>query len=66
MTTKKGFAAYEEINALAREVYGPGVAAVEASIFGDDYIIRNWQHVELMRGSSDYVRGRLESMRGAA
>lgn len=66
MPNKTGFAAYPEINALAREVYGPGVVTVEASIFGDSYIVRNFEYVELMRGTSEYVRGRLEGMRGAA
>lgn len=56
-TEKKGFAAYEEINALARSVYGPNVSTVSA-IMGDDYEILIDRQL-LHQGTSADVRAEL-------
>lgn len=61
MKTKNGFSAYEEIQKLAIEVFGHGVS-VQASIFGDDYIILNGS-VELLQGKTADIRAKLESLK---
>lgn len=57
---KKGFSAYEEIDALARRAFG-GSHRVEvaAALTGDEFVV-TVDDVETLRGTSEFVRAKLE------
>jgi hypothetical protein len=61
---KTGFAAYEEIRALARDVYGPDVEVI-ASVFGDDYMIKAVKNdaVVNIQGTAADIRGKLTALK---
>lgn len=58
---KNGFGAYEEINSLAKHVLGLDIS-VQASIFGDDYVVLNGS-LELMRGTTSEIREKLNYLK---